>query len=336
VVVFDNPSSDPTGTVACNQGINIGPPNNGTECNQTNSKSKTSPGPQPVQGSAWTANQSDYYLEVFQTHGTPSHRIKILVFDAQASQVLVTPSTQGSIYGHAALTSVTTVGAVFSGDLTLDSYSSTGPVERGTGSQAVTELMKPDFVAPDGVKVSGAGGFATPFFGTSAAAPHIAGLMALLLSGYPGQSPYTLLKESADQPASRGLFGFGLPNMQTLLDKGLFPTPTVTITSPGNNASVDVNQAEAFSGKCVAHGGGTTKYDWNFGANSGIADVKASTANVTFTKAGTYQVTLTCTTGSVSGTANINVSVSAPSSGGGEFDVLSLLALGLAWARRRR
>jgi MYXO-CTERM domain-containing protein len=336
VVVFDNPSSDPTGAVACNQGINIGPTGNGTKCNQHNTESETSPGPQPVQGSAWTTNQSDYYLEVFLRHGNPSRRIKILVFDLQGSQVVVTPSTQGGINGHAALSSETTVGAVFSGDLTLESYSSTGPVERGTGSQAVTELMKPDFVAPDCVNATGAGGFQIPFCGTSAAAPHIAGLMALLLSGYPGQSPYTLLKESADQPGSRGLFGFGLPNMQTLLDKGLFPSPTVTITAPGNNASVDVNQAETFSGKCVAHGSGTPKYAWNFGTGSGIADVKAATAHVTFTKTGTYQVTLTCTTGSVTGTSNINVSVSSPSSGGGEFDVLSLLALGLAWARRRR
>ena len=343
VVVFDNPNSDGSNSgaghlaVACNQGFNVGPTKTGTKCNQSNTKSTTTPGPQPVQGSEWTATQSDYYLEVFQSHGSPSRRIKILVFDAQSAPVVVTPFTQGSIFGHAALTSETTVGAVFSGDLTLESYSSNGPVQQGTGVQAVTELAKPDFVAPDCVNVTGNGGFQTDFCGTSAAAPHIAGLMALLLSGYPGQSPYTLLQDSADQLGGRDLYGHGLPNMQTLLDQGLFPAPTATITAPANNTSVDLNAATTFSGSCISHGGGTAKYDWNFGSGSGVADVKAATANVTFTKAGSYDVTLTCTTGSVTGKASITVSAAAASSsGGGEFDVLSLLALGLAWVRRRR
>ena len=69
------------------------------------------------------------------------------------------------------------------------------------------------------VNVTGAGGFNSPFFGTSAAAPHIAGLVALLLSGYPGQSPYTLLQDSATprgSPIPNGQFGHGLPNLQLL------------------------------------------------------------------------------------------------------------------------
>jgi len=51
------------------------------------------------------------------------------------------------------------------------------------------------------VNVTGAGGFGTPFCGTSAAAPHIAGLIALLLPAYPGSNPYALLQGSASQPA---------------------------------------------------------------------------------------------------------------------------------------
>ena len=55
----------------------------------------------------------------------------------------------------------------------IRSYSSQGPTNDGR--------MKPEFVAPDGVSVTGAGGFSSPFFGTSAAAPHAAGVAALLL-----------------------------------------------------------------------------------------------------------------------------------------------------------
>ena len=235
VVVFDNPNGDGSNSgpghmaVACNQGINIGPANNGAACDQANTENVNTPGPQPAQGSQWTANQTDYYLEVFFKHGHPSDRIKILVFDQSSFQVLVDPATDGSVMGKAALPNPAeiTVGAVNEGDLKLESYSSTGPVTMGTGSQDFT-LLKPDFVAPDCVNVTGAGGFQTPFCGTSAAAPHIAGLVALAMSGYPGTSPHKLLLESATPKGTgvpNGQYGFGLPNMQTLLKKGIMPSP---------------------------------------------------------------------------------------------------------------
>src|SRR5262249_54432367 len=48
-----------------------------------------------------------------------------------------------------------------------------------TGGQI---LQKPDITAADGVSVSGAGGFSSPFFGTSAAAPHAGAIAALVKS----------------------------------------------------------------------------------------------------------------------------------------------------------
>ncbi len=243
VVVFDAPNGSGT-AVACNQGINIGPdPNNpsATRCAQTNSQSLNTPGPQPVQGSQWIANQSTYYLEVFGVHGSLANkRIKILVLDESAFQVIVSPSTDGSVYGHAALPKPyeITAGAVNASDLRLESYSSTGPAEMGTGGTH-TSVSKPDFVAPDCVRVTGAGGFENPFCGTSAAGPHIAGLMALLISGYPGTSPYKLLQESATpkgSPVPNGQFGYGLPNMKTLLSKE--PQPTVPKSGGGGGMSL--------------------------------------------------------------------------------------------------
>jgi hypothetical protein len=235
VVVFDNPNGDGSNTgpghmaVACNQGINIGPTSSGTLCDQSNKQNVNTPGPQPAQGSQWTANQTDYYLEVFYKHGNPSNRIKILVFDQSAFQVIVDPATDGSIIGKATLPSPAeiTVGAVNEGDLKLESYSSTGPITMGTGSDDFT-ILKPDFVAPDCVNVTGAGGFQIPFCGTSAAAPHVAGLVALMMSGYPGTAPHQLLQESATPkgtPVPNGQYGLGLPNMQTLITKGIKPTP---------------------------------------------------------------------------------------------------------------
>ncbi|HKV99496.1 MAG TPA: choice-of-anchor D domain-containing protein [Vicinamibacterales bacterium] len=58
---------------------------------------------------------------------------------------------------------------------TIEFYSSRGPTLDGR--------MKPDISAIDGVSVTGAGSFENPFFGTSAAAPHVAGEAALVLQG---------------------------------------------------------------------------------------------------------------------------------------------------------
>lgn len=49
-------------------------------------------------------------------------------------------------------------------------------------------LQKPDLTAADGVSVSGVGNFETPFYGTSAAAPHAAAIAALVKSAQPGVS----------------------------------------------------------------------------------------------------------------------------------------------------
>ena len=59
----------------------------------------------------------------------------------------------------------------------IEFFSSNGPTVDGR--------TKPDVAAIDGVSTTGAGNFENPFFGTSAAAPHAAGITALLLQAAP-------------------------------------------------------------------------------------------------------------------------------------------------------
>ena len=123
----------------------------------------------------------------------------------------------GSVFGHAAVPGILAVGAVGAGDPghdDIEPFSSRGPSKIFFPAQQTR--MKPDIVAIDGVSVTGSGGFPSLFFGTSAAAPHVAGIAALLKEKVPAAAPFQIvqaLRDSAIDLGSVGpdnIFGAGL------------------------------------------------------------------------------------------------------------------------------
>jgi subtilisin family serine protease len=97
------------------------------------------------------------------------------------------PTPQGSVFGHAGTRRAIAVGAINVGSNSAAFYSSQGPARVNFPSLQLR--AKPDIAATDGVNVTGVGGFSSPFFGTSAAAPHAAAVAALLLSAGPEVTP---------------------------------------------------------------------------------------------------------------------------------------------------
>lgn len=147
-----------------------------------------------------------------------NYRVVILQKPAAANRFLhlstnrgeLALSTQGETHGHnaasgaygvAAVCAVCTFPSVFSSTDTVETFSSDGPRKiffAGDGatitpgnvsSTGGSILQQPLITAADGAAVSGAGGFPSLFYGTSAAAPHAAAIAALIKSAKPSLTP---------------------------------------------------------------------------------------------------------------------------------------------------
>jgi len=137
-------------------------------------------------------------------------------------------------------------------------YSSRGPTSDGR--------LKPELVAPDGVSITGNGDFDSPFFGTSAAAPHAAGVAALVLQADTSLTPASLtsalqqprvlspplladiLSNTAvdlGPPGPDNTYGFGridaFAAVQSVLQPETGPSPTPTNSPPPGESSGSKN-----------------------------------------------------------------------------------------------
>jgi cysteine-rich repeat protein len=120
------------------------------------------------------------------------------------------------IFGHPAAVGAIAVGAIDAGDPGNDDielFSSIGPATILFPAPAVR--AKPEIAAVDGVAVTGAAGFPATFFGTSASAPHVAALAALVLDGNPALDPAGV----ADVLAA-GAVDLGSPGVDTTFGAG--------------------------------------------------------------------------------------------------------------------
>jgi subtilisin family serine protease len=205
-------------------------------------------------------------------------------------------------------------------------YSSRGPSSCG-------QPVYPQLVAPGvGIHTTDLYGLYADPTGTSVAAPHVAGVLALLLQAFPGmpadRQASALENSAADLGAAGPDNGYGYGRLDALAAyQWLATTPDFTSTVSPSSAStaagggvsytVFVAPVNRFSGDVSLTLGGLSesRAAWSFSppvitGGSGSAQLTLSTA--TSIAAGTYPLTITTTSGATVHSAPATLVVTAP------------------------
>jgi len=167
----------------------------------------------PREDLSWSntsVSQQTVYLVVNLWSGQ-ARRLGLYVRGAKSMEWFV---QSGSIFGHPAALGAIAVGAIDADNPgTIAKYSSRGPVH--IAYPVPQTRGAPDVVGVAGVHITGAGNFSNPFYGTSAAAPHVAAVAALIRGVNPLWTPEQVrsaLTSSALDMGDQGpdfVYGYG-------------------------------------------------------------------------------------------------------------------------------
>jgi len=238
----------------------------------------------------------------------------------------------GTVFSPANNPEAFAVGGTDNSDL-LDPYSSRGP-------SACTGTTSPKLTAP-GVGIRTAdlyGGYATDT-GTSVAAPHVSGALALLLNAFPSLSADQ--QEAALGSGALDLGPVGVDNdygygrldvlaayqwLAVVPDFTVSASPASVTVPPGGGASfaVSISGTNGFSGDVSLSLAGLSgsQAGWSFAppavtGGSGTSELSVTTSSTI--APGSYLLTITGTSGSITRTATATLDVSGPP----DFSVLA-------------
>lgn len=224
-------------------------------------------------------------------------------------------TNSGTLIGHANAAGAAAVGAAFFNDTpeygttppVLEPYSSAGGVPvlfsaNGSSLASPEVRLKPDITAVDGVNTTfffadlyGNDGV-DDFFGTSAAAPHAAGIAALMLQAKPGAAPAQLnaaLKQTAIDMGTAGFdfdSGYGLIQADAAVAEII--TTSIIISPVAAFAYACTGSGCSFDGSLSTDDIAVTSYTWDFGDGAGSME---QSPTHTYAIQGNYTVTLVVT-----------------------------------------
>ena len=244
----------------------------------------------------------------------PASLVKMVVFGSD-STLNEFQTNSATLFGHANAVGAAAVGAAFFADTpafgidppVLEPYSSRGgtPIlfaSNGSPLGSPVIRSKPEMTAVDGVNTTfffndthGNDGI-DDFFGTSAAAPHAAGIAALMLQAQPNSTPEQLnaaLQGSAIDMNSAGFdhdSGYGLIQadaaIAALIAVGGNNLPVANFTFVTNDLGITLTDTSSDSD------GSIVVWNWDFGDGNSAGSQNPSH---TYAAAGSYTVALTVT-----------------------------------------
>ncbi|MFT5525341.1 MAG: subtilisin family serine protease, partial [Pirellulaceae bacterium] len=224
---------------------------------------------QPLEIVQWDASGNGVYqVEIERQAGNGASVLKyVLSTNSEVGTIDEYATSSGTVTGHAAAAGAIAVGAVpyYSPD-SIEPYSSWGDVtiyfDAAGNRLTIPELRhKPDVVAPDNVNTSFFGvdipedpdAFKN-FAGTSAAAPHVAGVVALMLDVNPHLTRdelYSVVTTTAVDLGAAGqdsVYGFGRVDAEAARVAAAAVTdvtaPTASLLSPISAHGWHVNQVQ--------------------------------------------------------------------------------------------
>ncbi|NIA19864.1 MAG: S8 family serine peptidase [Xanthomonadaceae bacterium] len=182
----------------------------------------------------------EYYLEVSEYKHTTAYEndgnLVLLVGHEQFPKLQYSdPYGTVTLNCPASNPDVITVGAV-----KLSSSPASSVIENYSSQGPAGELIKPDLVAPDGLNTQSF----SRFYGTSAAAPYVAGICALVRQSYPEFSP-AQVKQYLESHA----LDLGVAGKDPVYGSGLVQLPPDFICQENNPAGC------ATPGSCIGIGG---------------------------------------------------------------------------------
>ena len=241
------------------------------------------------------ASSAVRYLAMKVTAGTAPGKVKYIDYGGYGPTIQFATNS-GTAVGHAVAANGLGVGAAYYDDTPAfatspavkESYSSPGGVpilfaDNGTRLTTVVMRQQPAIVAPDGAATTFFYDQDTTldgqfhFFGTSAAAPHAAGVAALVLQAKPALSNaqvYSTLKSTASDMDAAGFdynTGYGLVQADAAL-------ASVASGSISGRVYRDLNTNGGFDGTDTAVSNSQVFLDSN---NNGVADSGTTTASST-------------------------------------------------------